>query len=256
MNQWKLPLHSALKKKNIPKKQGHTKVTYLKKSTGSMGSTCSAVSRNCVCHHGSSDDGSGNCIIFSLEKCFILFNIYSHNVLFILFSVYITKCLLYAWLSSTFYRELRNIICSACSEGTPNIMEKIMKIIEILNVFTWLSIERKKKFREIWFVSARYIYFSVSNCSTSLDQSIMVEDPVGNCDHIPFLKPSLNMIWNYAPFLASTYITTSKIFSVMIQTLDFLCSALRQYTVEPIIKTLYSSLLNYSSCLRPNIPSH
>lgn len=36
-------------------------------------------------------------------------------------------------------------------------------------------------------------YFNVSNWSTNLDQSILVGDPVDNCDHISVLKASLNM---------------------------------------------------------------
>ena len=36
-------------------------------------------------------------------------------------------------------------------------------------------------------------HFSVSNWPTSLDQSILVGDPGGNCGHISLPKASLNM---------------------------------------------------------------
>ena len=47
-------------------------------------------------------------------------------------------------------------------------------------------------------------YFCVSHWLTSLDQSVLVDDPAGNCDHISLPKVSPNMAWNYVIFLSST----------------------------------------------------
>ena len=88
MNQSKLPLHSALKKKNMATKKGHTKVTHFKKPLAvwiqlillCLGTVCFITDLQ--------NDGSGNCIIFSLKKCFILFNIYSHNIFYNILSTY------------------------------------------------------------------------------------------------------------------------------------------------------------------------
>lgn len=63
------------------------------------------------------------------------------------------------------------------------------KMIEIiLNAFfVWHLMERGSEESGMFQFDT---YFSVSNCSTSLEQSILLDDPVGNCDHIPLPKPS------------------------------------------------------------------
>lgn len=66
---------------------------------------------------------------------------------------------------------------------------------------------------EKWAMSLYDMYFSVSNWSTNLDQSVQVGDPGGHCDHISLPKPSYNMNNIVFHFWHPYYITTSKMVS-------------------------------------------